>query len=70
MSAVDDDIEAHIHAIAAYSLALAGRIDDGQSYLATVRRTLPQYAVKDFLSAMQFEPSGAALFREAARRLA
>jgi DNA-binding SARP family transcriptional activator/TolB-like protein len=60
---------AHIHAIAAYSLALAGRVSDAQSYLATIRRTLPRYAVQDFLTAMQFDPAGAALFREAAERL-
>jgi DNA-binding SARP family transcriptional activator len=61
---------AHILAIAAYSLALAGRIDDGRAYLASIRKTLPRYGVEDFLTAMQFLPEGAALFREAAKRIA
>jgi DNA-binding SARP family transcriptional activator len=68
-AAARPNAHAHIHAIAAYSLALAGRLDDAQSYLGTIRRTLPGYAVQDFLGAMQFEASGAALFREAAKRL-
>ena len=68
-AAARPNAHAHIHAIAAYSLALAGRADDAQTYLATIRRTLPHYAVQDFLTAMQFDSSGAALFREAAKRL-
>jgi tetratricopeptide (TPR) repeat protein len=60
---------AHIQAIAAYSLALAGRLDEARGYLATIHRTLPRYRVDDFLAAMQFAPEGQQLFRQAATRL-
>lgn len=60
---------AHIRAIAAYSLALAGRIEEGRVYLAAVRKELPGYTVNDFIGAMQFDAAGAALFRQAARHL-
>ena len=58
-----------VQAIAAFSLALAGRIDDARGFLTTIRKTLPRYGVEDFLSAMQFGREGEHLFREAARRL-
>jgi tetratricopeptide (TPR) repeat protein len=61
---------AHILAIAAYSLALAGRLDEARGYLAIIHRALPRYGVANFLSAMQFAPDDAALFRKAAKRLA
>ena len=60
---------AHIYAIAAYSLALAGRIEEGRAYLASIHKALPHYGVTDFLTAMQFDPAGAALYRSAAKRL-
>jgi TolB-like protein/DNA-binding winged helix-turn-helix (wHTH) protein len=60
---------AQILAIAAYSLALAGRLDEGRAYLSRIRATLPDYGVGDFIAAMQLAPDGARLFREAARRL-
>jgi tetratricopeptide (TPR) repeat protein len=56
----------HFRAMAAYSLALAGRLDEARTHLASVRKTLPQYGVGDFLAAMRFEPDGAALFRKGA----
>ena len=59
----------HIHAIAAYSLALAGRLDEARTYIAAIHRILPTYRVDDFLTAMQFAPEGAALFRRAAKRI-
>jgi hypothetical protein len=68
-AAARPNAHAHIQAIAAYTLALAGRHVEAQSYLGTIRKTLPQYTVNDFLSAMQFDAAGAALFGEAARRL-
>jgi DNA-binding SARP family transcriptional activator len=60
----------HILAIAAYSLALAGRLDEARTYMAAIHKTLPNYRVGDFLAAMQFAPEGAALFRRAAKRIA
>jgi DNA-binding SARP family transcriptional activator len=58
---------AHVHilAIAAYSLTLAGRIDEGRAYMAEIRKTLPRYVVKDFLTAMQISDDGAVLFGRA-----
>ena len=60
---------AHIRAIAAFSLALAGRLDEARAHLAAIRKTLPRYGVNDFLAAMQFEPESKALFREGAKRI-
>jgi hypothetical protein len=57
---------AHIGAIAAYSLALAGRFDEARAQLGAVHAMRPGYGVEDFLAAMQFDPDGAALFREGA----
>lgn len=56
----------HIQAIAAYSLALAGRHGEARAQMAAVRKADPGYRVDDFLSAMQFAPEGAALFRKGA----
>src|SRR3546814_15355527 len=38
-----------ILAIAAHCLALAGRTEEGRTFAATLRRTLPAYDVDDFL---------------------
>jgi TolB-like protein len=58
---------AHIQAIAALSLTLAGRRDEAQRYLAAIRKTVPHYRLEDFLTAMQFAPDGMKLFSDAAR---
>ena len=60
---------AHILAIAAYSLTLAGRIEEARTYMAAIRKTLPHYDVKDFLTAMQFGDDGAAVFGKAEKLL-
>ena len=57
----------HFRAMAAYSLALAGRLDEARTYLASIHKTLPHYGIGDFLAAMRFEPEGAALFRKGAK---
>ena len=59
----------HILAIAAFSLALAGRLDEAHAYVEKIRKTVPGYRVDDFLTGMQFGPDGAALYREAAKRI-
>ena len=59
----------HILAIAAYTLALAGSLDEARSYAAAIRRTLPRYGIADFLGAFRFDGEGAALFRKGARRV-
>lgn len=59
----------HIFAIAALSLALAGRLDEARTHAVAILRLAPQYRVADFLAAFQLDPDGAALFREGARRI-
>jgi DNA-binding SARP family transcriptional activator len=59
----------HIRGIAAYSLALAGALDEARVYADQIRRTLPRYGIADFLAAFQFDAEGEALFREGARRV-
>lgn len=59
----------HIYAIAAYTLALAGSLDEARAHAAAIRKLAPAYGVADFLAAFQFDPDGAALFREGAGRI-
>lgn len=59
----------HILAIAAYSLALAGSLDQARAWAATLRRMHPGYGIADFLAAFRFDPHGAALFRKGAKRI-
>jgi DNA-binding SARP family transcriptional activator len=59
----------HIHAIAAYSLALAGRLDEARAQLGVIHRSLPHYGIDDFLTAMKFSADGEAFFRKAAKRI-
>jgi DNA-binding SARP family transcriptional activator len=68
-AAARPNAHAHILAIAAYSLALAGRLDEARAYLASIHKARPHYGVDDFLTAMQFSPEGEALFRKAAKRI-
>jgi DNA-binding SARP family transcriptional activator/TolB-like protein len=69
-AAARPNAHAHVQAIGAYCLALAGRLDEARVLMATIHKTLPNYGVDHFLSAMKFAPEGAALFREAAKRIA
>lgn len=59
----------HVHAIAALSLALADRPDEGGAYLASIHKTVPGYRAANFLNAMKLAPEGRRLFQEGARRL-
>jgi DNA-binding SARP family transcriptional activator len=59
----------HIHAIAAYSLALAGSLEDARSHAAAVRRIAPRYSFAEFLLTFRFEADGEALFRKGAERI-
>ena len=56
----------HILAIAAYSLALAGSLDEARAYAAAIRKALPGYTVADFLNTFHFDSQGAELFRKGA----
>jgi hypothetical protein len=55
--------------MAAYCLALSGRLDEARSQMTAIGKRRPGYRIDDFLAAMQFAPDGAALFREGARRI-
>jgi DNA-binding SARP family transcriptional activator len=68
-AAMRPNAHAHIAAIAALSLGLAGRTEEARGYLATIRRSRRSYGIGDFLAAMQFAPDGAALFRAGAQRI-
>ena len=68
-AAARPNAHAHVLAIAAYTLALADRVDEARAYLASIHKVLPRYGVDDFLTAMQFSPEGGALFRKAAKRI-
>ncbi|WP_406857317.1 tetratricopeptide repeat protein [Alsobacter sp. KACC 23698] len=67
-AAARPNAHAQIRAIAAFSLALAGRVEDARGYLSAIHQTVPGYRVADFLSAMQFAADDERLFRDAARR--
>jgi DNA-binding SARP family transcriptional activator len=58
-----------ILAIAAHCLALAGRLEEGRAFAATVRKTLPRYSSEDFLDAFRFDPDAAAIFRQGGKRI-
>jgi TolB-like protein len=59
----------HIHAIAAFSLALAGSLDQARASAAALRRAAPRYSVAEFFTTFPFDPEGQALFREGAKRI-
>jgi TolB-like protein/Flp pilus assembly protein TadD len=67
-AAARPNAHAHVLGIAAYSLALAGRVEEARTHFAEIRRRIPGYRIDDFLTAMQFAPDGAALFRQGAKR--
>jgi tetratricopeptide (TPR) repeat protein len=66
-AAARPNAHAHIHAIAACSLALAGSLDQARTQAAAVHRKSPHYGVTDLLAAFRFDARGQALFREGAR---
>ena len=68
-AAARPNAHAHVQAIAAYCLALAGRLDEARAYMAAIRKAVPRYRVDDFLAAFHFEAEGAALFRKGAKRI-
>ena len=68
-AAARPNAHAHILAIAAFSLALAGRLDEARAHLAAIHSALPRYRIDDFLTAMRFAPEGERLFREGAKRI-
>jgi tetratricopeptide (TPR) repeat protein len=59
----------HIHAIAAYTLALAGSLDQARCHAAVLRSAAPRYDLAEFLAAFPFDTEGEALFRRGANRI-
>ncbi|MCM5569863.1 transcriptional regulator [Burkholderiaceae bacterium FT117] len=59
----------HILAIAAFTLALAGSLDEARAYATAISKAAPAYGSADFLAAFQFDPEGVELFRTGARLL-
>lgn len=68
-AAARPNAHAHILGIAAYSLALAGSLEEARAQAAAIRKVAPHYNIADFLSAFRFDPQGAALFRQGAERI-
>jgi TolB-like protein/DNA-binding winged helix-turn-helix (wHTH) protein len=66
-AAARPNAHAHILAIAALSLSLAGRLDEARVYRDALHKALPRYRVNDFLTAMQFDANGEVLFRKGAK---
>ncbi|MEO8249480.1 MAG: transcriptional regulator [Burkholderiales bacterium] len=57
----------HIQAIAAFSLALAGRPGEARSFVTRIGQSAPNYRVADFLAAFHFSTDAAQVFRRGAR---
>ena len=59
----------HIMAIAAFTLGLAGRVEEANVYKARIRERVPDYSVKDFLGAFRYSDDAAALFARGAKSI-
>jgi tetratricopeptide (TPR) repeat protein len=68
-AAARPNAHAHILGIAAYSLALADRLEEARALSANIKKSFPSYGVDDFLRAFDFDATVVALYREAARRI-
>jgi tetratricopeptide (TPR) repeat protein len=60
---------AHILAIAATSLALAGRRDQAREVIGRIRSKLPSYSVEHFFRAFRFTADAEQQLREGARQI-
>jgi TolB-like protein/DNA-binding SARP family transcriptional activator/Tfp pilus assembly protein PilF len=68
-AAARPNAHAHILAIAVHCLALAGRLEEAQSFNAVIHKTLPHYCTDDFLAAFRFAPDAVTLFRVGGERV-
>lgn len=68
-AAARPNAHAHILAIAAQCLALAGRLGEARTFTASIHKTLAQYRVDDFLTAFRFSEDAEALFRTGAKQI-
>ena len=69
-AAARPNAHAHLQAIAAYSLALAGRLNEARAHMTAIHKTIARYDIDGFLAAFQFGPEIEARFREGAKRIA
>jgi tetratricopeptide (TPR) repeat protein len=68
-AAARPNAHAHILGIAAYSLALAGSLEEARAQATALRKRQPNYSVADFLAAFRLDAQGVQLFGEGARRV-
>ena len=68
-AAARPNAHAHILAIAAHCLALAGRVDEALALTARIYKAIPGYQLDDFFSAFRFSPDAVSLFRKGAQRI-
>ena len=68
-AAARPNAHAHILAIAAHCLALAGRVDEALTFTAQIHKASPGYRPDDFFSAFRFSPDAEALLKQAAVRI-
>jgi DNA-binding SARP family transcriptional activator/TolB-like protein len=68
-AAARPNAHSHIMAIAAHCLALAGRIEEGRSFITKIHTTLPQYSFADFLAGFRFADDVTVLFKRGAKRI-
>lgn len=59
----------HIQSMAAFTLALAGSVEEAQRYAAAVRQTAPDYDANRFRATFHLDEAGQALFLRGAQRL-
>lgn len=68
-AAARPNAHAHILAIAAQCLALAGRVDEALTFTARIHKAIPGYRLDDFFSAFRFSPDAMSLYRQGAQRI-
>jgi DNA-binding SARP family transcriptional activator/TolB-like protein len=68
-AAARPNAHAHILAITAHCLALAGRSREAEGMVAAIRMARPHYGIEDFLAAFRFTPDTVDLFRRSGRRI-
>ncbi len=60
---------AHVQAIAAHCLAVAGRTAEARAFAKRIQETNPRYRLDEFLTAFHFAPDAAALLRKGSKVL-
>jgi DNA-binding SARP family transcriptional activator len=68
-AAARPNAHAHIFAVAAFSLALHGALEEARVHAAETRRILPGYTLAHFRGAFRLDRDGDARFAEGARRI-